>query len=49
MEACWYTPDSHAARRKVAVKRFRPEVLADNTCLGLLCNEIEIMVKLQHR
>ena len=34
---------------QVAVKRFRPEVLRDDVCLRLICNEIDIMVKLKHR
>ena len=34
---------------QVAVKRFRPEVLKNDECLGLLCNEIEIMFKLDNR
>ncbi|GAX77010.1 hypothetical protein CEUSTIGMA_g4457.t1 [Chlamydomonas eustigma] len=51
VEASWYKPDNglNEPRRKVAVKRFRPEVLHDDTCLRLLCNEIDIMINHQHR
>ncbi len=48
VEACWLT-GSDGTRKKVAVKRFRREILQDDTCLRLLCNEIEIMVKHRHK
>ena len=35
--------------QQVAVKRFRPEVLSDDACVRLLCNEIEIMTSLKNR
>ena len=36
-------------KKNVAVKRFHESILADDTCLKLLCQEIEVMVKNRHK
>ena len=33
----------------MAVKRFHESILADDTCLKLLCQEIEVMAKNRHQ
>ena len=61
MEPCshtWTNPSPHTwtdvprasiPLAQVAVKRFRPDVLRDDDCLGLIWNEIEIMFSLDNR
>ena len=36
-------------RLKVAVKRFKKEVLADDEKLRLICNEFTLMSRIEHR
>ena len=36
-------------KKNVAVKRFHESILADDTCLKLLCQEIEVMAKNRHK
>jgi serine/threonine protein kinase len=46
VELC--TLNQGGAKRKVAVKRFHESILTDDTCLKLLCQEIETMATIQH-
>lgn len=49
MELAWYT-DPQGIKKEVAVKRFRLEVLANDMCLQLIANEIDIVLcKSAHR
>ena len=36
-------------KKKVAVKRFHPSILSDDTCLKLLVHELEVMAKVRHK
>ena len=49
VELAWYT-DPQGVKKEVAVKRFRLEVLANDMCLQLIANEIDIVLcKSAHR
>lgn len=49
VELAWYT-DPQGIKKEVAVKRFRLEVLANDMCLQLIANEIDIVLcKSRHR